>query len=87
MVGGERVIGIVAAGGSGQRAGVAKQWLVLGGETVLARAARALAASDVVDGLVAVVPPGEEGRAESALAGLGKPVRAVAGGPARADSV
>lgn len=87
MIGGERVIAIVAAGGSGQRAGVAKQWLVLGGETVLRRAARALVASDAVDALVAVVPPGEERRAERELSCLAKPARAVAGGAARADSV
>ena len=87
MIGGERVAGIVAAGGSGVRAGVAKQWLVLGGETVLRRAGRALAACPAVDALVAVVPPGEEARGEAELAGLGKPARAVAGGAARADSV
>ncbi len=55
MVRGERVIGILAAGGAGLRAGVAKQWLVLGGETVLRRSARALAACEAVDALVAVV--------------------------------
>ncbi|GEJ58048.1 2-C-methyl-D-erythritol 2,4-cyclodiphosphate synthase [Anaeromyxobacter diazotrophicus] len=87
MIGGERVGGIVAAGGSGTRAGVAKQWLSLGGQTVLRRSAATLAACELVDVLVAVVPPGEEARAAADLAGLGKPVRAVAGGPARADSV
>jgi 2-C-methyl-D-erythritol 4-phosphate cytidylyltransferase/2-C-methyl-D-erythritol 2,4-cyclodiphosphate synthase len=87
MIGGERVGGIVAAGGSGSRAGVAKQWLVVGGETVLRRAARALAACEEVDELVAAVPAGEEARAEAELQGLGKPARAVAGGAARADSV
>jgi 2-C-methyl-D-erythritol 4-phosphate cytidylyltransferase/2-C-methyl-D-erythritol 2,4-cyclodiphosphate synthase len=87
MIGGERVGAILAAGGSGTRAGVAKQWLVLGGETVLRRAARALAACEAVDELVVVVPRGEEERALAELAGLGKPARAVAGGAARADSV
>ncbi|MFO0580652.1 MAG: 2-C-methyl-D-erythritol 2,4-cyclodiphosphate synthase [Anaeromyxobacter sp.] len=98
MIAGEKVTGIVAAGGSGLRArsgaeragqgtATAKQWLVLGGETVLRRAARALAACPLVDELVLVVPPGEEPRAEADLAGLGKPGRAVAGGAARADSV
>jgi 2-C-methyl-D-erythritol 4-phosphate cytidylyltransferase / 2-C-methyl-D-erythritol 2,4-cyclodiphosphate synthase len=87
MIGGERVGAIVAAGGSGIRAGVAKQWLALGGETVLRRSARLLAACDAVDEVVAVVPPGEEARALAELAGLPKPARAVAGGPARADSV
>jgi 2-C-methyl-D-erythritol 4-phosphate cytidylyltransferase/2-C-methyl-D-erythritol 2,4-cyclodiphosphate synthase len=87
MIAGERVLAILAAGGAGQRAGVAKQWLVLGGESVLRRSGRALAECAAVDGLVVVVPPGEEGRAEAELAGLGKPVRAVAGGASRAESV
>src|SRR5512133_1811190 len=87
MIRGERVTAIVAAGGSGVRAGVAKQWLVLGGETVLRRSARALATCPAVDDLVAVVPHGEEARALAELEGLGRPARAVAGGAARADSV
>jgi 2-C-methyl-D-erythritol 4-phosphate cytidylyltransferase/2-C-methyl-D-erythritol 2,4-cyclodiphosphate synthase len=87
MIGGERVGAILAAGGSGSRARAAKQWLVLGGETVLRRCARALAACQVVDEIAAAVPAGDEGRAEADLAGLGKPGRAVAGGAARADSV
>jgi 2-C-methyl-D-erythritol 4-phosphate cytidylyltransferase/2-C-methyl-D-erythritol 2,4-cyclodiphosphate synthase len=66
---------------------VAKQWVTLGRETVLRRAARALSSSGVVDELVAVVPAGEERRGEADLAGLGIPVRAVAGGAVRADSV
>jgi 2-C-methyl-D-erythritol 4-phosphate cytidylyltransferase/2-C-methyl-D-erythritol 2,4-cyclodiphosphate synthase len=87
LIGGERVGGILAAGGSGLRAGVAKQWATLGGESVLRRSARALAASGVVDEIVAVVPAGEEGRGEAELQGLGVPVRSVPGGAARADSV
>jgi 2-C-methyl-D-erythritol 4-phosphate cytidylyltransferase/2-C-methyl-D-erythritol 2,4-cyclodiphosphate synthase len=87
MIRGERVAAILAAGGSGLRAGLAKQWLALGGESVLRRSARLLAACPAVDELVAVVPPGEEGRGLAEVAGLGRPARAVAGGPARADSV
>ena len=87
MIGGDRVGGILAAGGAGLRAGVAKQWATVGGETVLRRSARALAASGVVDEIVAVVPAGEEARGEADLQGLGVPVRTVAGGAARADSV
>jgi 2-C-methyl-D-erythritol 4-phosphate cytidylyltransferase / 2-C-methyl-D-erythritol 2,4-cyclodiphosphate synthase len=87
VIGSERVGAILAAGGSGLRAGVAKQWVSLGGETVLRRAARALAASGVVDELVLVVPAGEEERGQADLAGIGIPVRTVAGGLARADSV
>jgi len=87
VIGIERVGAVLAAGGSGLRAGVAKQWVTLGGETILRRAARALAASGIVDEMVAVVPAGEEARGGADLAGLGIPVRAVAGGAARADSV
>ncbi|HEX9050210.1 MAG TPA: NTP transferase domain-containing protein, partial [Anaeromyxobacter sp.] len=71
MIRGERVTAIVAAGGAGVRAGLAKQWLLLGGETVLRRSARALAACPAVDELVAVVPPGEEARGLAELDGLG----------------
>ncbi len=87
MIGGDRVGAIVAAGGSGQRAGVAKQWVELGGETVLRRSVRALAACDVVDELVAVVPAGQVARGEAEVAGLDKPARVVEGGAARSDSV
>ncbi len=87
MIAGERVGAILAAGGSGLRAGQAKQWLVLGGETVLRRSARTLAGCAAVDELVAVVPPGQEPRAREELQGLERPVTAVAGGAARADSV
>jgi 2-C-methyl-D-erythritol 4-phosphate cytidylyltransferase/2-C-methyl-D-erythritol 2,4-cyclodiphosphate synthase len=87
LIDNERVTGILAAGGSGQRAGLPKQWLVLAGETVLRRAARALAACPEVDDLVIVVPPGEEERGLAELQGLGKPIRAVAGGTTRSDSV
>jgi 2-C-methyl-D-erythritol 4-phosphate cytidylyltransferase/2-C-methyl-D-erythritol 2,4-cyclodiphosphate synthase len=87
MIGADRVGAIVAAGGSGLRAGVAKQWLVLAGESVLRRSARLLAACEVVDEVVAVVPPGEEARGGAELEGLARPVRVVAGGAERADSV
>ncbi len=87
MIGSERVGAIVAAGGSGKRAGMAKQWVELGGETVLRRSARALAACDLVDELVAVVPEGDEPRGASELSTLGKPFRVVRGGARRADSV
>ncbi|MBS1108223.1 MAG: 2C-methyl-D-erythritol 2,4-cyclodiphosphate synthase, partial [Anaeromyxobacteraceae bacterium] len=87
MIGGERVGGILAAGGAGLRAGVTKQWATLGGETVLRRAARVLASSGVVDEIVVVVPAGEESRGEADVQGLAVPIRAVAGGATRADSV
>jgi 2-C-methyl-D-erythritol 4-phosphate cytidylyltransferase/2-C-methyl-D-erythritol 2,4-cyclodiphosphate synthase len=78
---------ILAAAGSGRRAGLAKQWIDLGGEPVLRRAARRLAECPLVDEIVAAVPPGDEARGEAALGGLPKPARAVAGGSERAESV
>ncbi|HTP25681.1 MAG TPA: 2-C-methyl-D-erythritol 4-phosphate cytidylyltransferase [Anaeromyxobacteraceae bacterium] len=87
MIAGERVGAILAAGGTGSRAGMAKQWVNLGGETIFARSARILAACDVVDVLVAVVPRGDEERAQRELATAGKPAAVVAGGPVRAASV
>jgi 2-C-methyl-D-erythritol 4-phosphate cytidylyltransferase/2-C-methyl-D-erythritol 2,4-cyclodiphosphate synthase len=87
VIGAQRVGAILAAGGSGVRAGLAKQWATIGGEAVLRRAARALAASGVVDELVVVVPAGDEARGLAEVATLGIPARATAGGAARADSV
>jgi 2-C-methyl-D-erythritol 4-phosphate cytidylyltransferase / 2-C-methyl-D-erythritol 2,4-cyclodiphosphate synthase len=87
MIDGERVIGILAAAGTGQRAGLAKQWATLGGETVARRAARALAACPEVDALVVVVPAGELARGAAEVAGLGKEARAVEGGAVRSTSV
>ena len=87
MIGRERVAAIVAAGGSGARAGAPKQWLALGGESVLRRSSRLLADCAAVDEVIAVVPAGDVGRGEADLAGLAKPVRVVAGGERRADSV
>lgn len=87
MIGGERVGAIVAAGGEGMRAGVAKQWLVLGGESMLRRSARLMAGCDLVDELVVVVPAGDEARAAAELSGLARSARVVAGGAQRADSV
>ena len=88
MILGERVGAIVAAGGSGQRAGLAKQWLELGGESVLRRSARLLA-DCAVRRRAGAGGPGRRGAAARPRRwpGLGKPGRVVAGGPARADSV
>jgi len=89
MIEGERVGAILAAAGTGTRAGMAKQWLELGGETVLARAARVLSTCELVDEIVAVVPPGDEGRAEALLRPVmpGRRLSVVAGGARRSESV
>ena len=84
-----RVAAIVAAGGRGTRlgAGVPKQLLTIGGESILRRSVRLLASHPRIDEVVVVLPedllhevPGED------LAG-GKPISVVAGGPRRQDSV
>ena len=84
-----RVAAIVAAGGRGTRlgAGVPKQLLTIGGETMLGRSIRLLALHPRIDEIVVVLPadllherPGDE------LA-CGKPMTVVAGGPRRQDSV
>jgi 2-C-methyl-D-erythritol 4-phosphate cytidylyltransferase/2-C-methyl-D-erythritol 2,4-cyclodiphosphate synthase len=84
-----RVAAIVAAGGRGTRlgAGVPKQLLTIGGETMLSRSVRLLASHPRIDEVVVVLPadllhewPGD------GLA-CGKPLSVVAGGPRRQDSV
>jgi 2-C-methyl-D-erythritol 4-phosphate cytidylyltransferase len=66
---------VVVAAGSGRRFGSQKQFAALGGGTVLDRAVAV--ACEVVDGVVAVVPPD---RADERL-------RSVAGGGTRSESV
>ena len=70
---------IVAAGRGARLGGEAKQWRPLGGRRVVDHALAAFLGHPAVDEVVAVVPPGEEGR----LPGL----RAVAGGTTRGASV
>lgn len=82
---------IVAAGGQGTRAGgaVAKQWVSLGGRSMLAHSVAACAAVPEVDGLVVVVPAERLAEAEAELGACthGKPLVVVAGGARRQDSV
>ena len=88
LIGGERVGAILAAGGSGQRAGVAKQWVDAGRrDGAPPRGARCWPACGVVDEMVAVVPPARRPAARPSCWPASVPVRAVAGGAARADSV
>jgi 2-C-methyl-D-erythritol 4-phosphate cytidylyltransferase/2-C-methyl-D-erythritol 2,4-cyclodiphosphate synthase len=76
---------VVVAAGSGSRAGEPKQWRLLGGRAVVRWSVEALLAAGA--GRIAVViPPGEDNRAQAALAGLDR-VILVSGGAARIDSV
>ena len=76
---------IIVAAGSGSRAGEPKQWRGLGGRPVLRWSVEALLSAGASE-LAVVVAPGEEARAEEALAGL-QGWFAVPGGATRAASV
>jgi 2-C-methyl-D-erythritol 4-phosphate cytidylyltransferase / 2-C-methyl-D-erythritol 2,4-cyclodiphosphate synthase len=78
---------IIAAGGQGTRlgAGVAKQWLTVGGRTLLERAVAAFDVHPRVDEIVIVVPPGSV--ADVPIPTTTTPRRVVTGGARRQDSV
>lgn len=82
------VAAIIAAGGSGSRlgAGIPKQFLPIGDETILGRSINAFVDHPRVNEVVLVLPSGTNIE-ESARSGLGKLRRAVAGGVRRQDSV
>ncbi|MGE3492591.1 MAG: 2-C-methyl-D-erythritol 4-phosphate cytidylyltransferase [Vicinamibacterales bacterium] len=86
-----RVAAIIAAGGRGVRLGAdrPKQFLELGGRSILDLSIGALAASGLVDQVVVAVPADhlDSARAAHAEAGGGVPVTFVAGGERRQDSV
>lgn len=82
-----RAAAVVVAGGSGTRFGgpVRKQYLRIGGEPVLLRALRPFLDHPRIHQTVVVLPPDDVADPPEWLAGL--PVRIVAGGAERADSV
>ena len=75
---------IIAAGGSGARAGGPKQWRAVAGRPVIRWSVEAMMAAGARQ-VVAVIPEGGETEAIAALDGL--PVMFVAGGASRAISV
>src|SRR5262245_2699556 len=77
---------IIAAGGRGTRLGsdTPKQWLTVGGDTLLALSLRAFDAHPRVDEIVIVVPENERDRA---IPAGNRPVRVASGGARRQDSV
>jgi 2-C-methyl-D-erythritol 4-phosphate cytidylyltransferase len=86
-----RVSAIIAAAGSGIRLGLdaPKAFVPLGGRSLLYYSLRAIAALDAIGEAVVTVPAGMEprARAEVERAGLEIPVKLVAGGAERQDSV
>jgi 2-C-methyl-D-erythritol 4-phosphate cytidylyltransferase/2-C-methyl-D-erythritol 2,4-cyclodiphosphate synthase len=83
------VAAIIAAGGRGLRMGRAlpKQWLTLGGQTILERSLAAFDRHQQVQELIVVIPPEALASSEFVKPATSKPVRFVAGGARRQDSV
>lgn len=83
------VTAIIAAGGRGQRLGGAqpKQLLVVGGRPVLERSVAAFLAHPSIDEIVVALPEDLALEPPAYLRGTSKPLRIVAGGPRRQDSV
>jgi 2-C-methyl-D-erythritol 4-phosphate cytidylyltransferase len=82
-------LAILVAAGRGERmnADRPKAFLMLAGESMLRRAARAFEEAASVDRLIFVVPVGEEERARAVLRDVAKPHVVVHGGARRQDSV
>jgi 2-C-methyl-D-erythritol 4-phosphate cytidylyltransferase/2-C-methyl-D-erythritol 2,4-cyclodiphosphate synthase len=83
------VTAIIAAGGRGQRFGGArpKQLLSVGGRPILERSVMAFASHPSVDALIVALPEGLADDPPAYLRRTGKPVRIVAGGERRQESV
>jgi 2-C-methyl-D-erythritol 4-phosphate cytidylyltransferase/2-C-methyl-D-erythritol 2,4-cyclodiphosphate synthase len=84
-----RVAAIIAAGGRGERlgAGQPKQLLLIGSQTILDRSIATFQAHARIDEIVVVVPADLVSDWTTRLAGSPRPLRVVAGGSRRQDSV
>src|SRR5512142_1108009 len=84
-----RVAAIIAAAGQGRRFGsaVPKQLLRVGGRTLVERSIDAFTACDRVNEIVVALPADLHDTIATTFSGAEKPVRTVAGGNRRQDSV
>jgi 2-C-methyl-D-erythritol 4-phosphate cytidylyltransferase/2-C-methyl-D-erythritol 2,4-cyclodiphosphate synthase len=84
-----KVAAIIAAGGRGERlgAGVPKQFLAIGGVSILRRSVELFAGHERIDEIVVVLPPDLASGPPDDLPALDKPLLIVAGGARRQDSV
>ncbi|HEX2309886.1 MAG TPA: 2-C-methyl-D-erythritol 4-phosphate cytidylyltransferase, partial [Vicinamibacterales bacterium] len=84
-----RVVAIIAAGGQGNRlgAGAPKQFLEIGGRTMLDRSIAAFDAHPRVAALVVALPAAVMADPPACLGACAKPLQLVAGGERRQDSV
>ena len=82
-------VAIVPAAGRGLRAGQSRNKALapFGGEPLLARTLRALAAAPEIDRIVVAVRPEDERETRAIAEGVGKPVTVVIGGETRTQSV
>ncbi len=83
------VTAIIAAGGRGERfgAGRPKQLLEVAGQTILERSVNAFLAHAAVTDVIVALPPELAGQPPAYLLNTSKPLRVVAGGARRQDSV
>lgn len=83
------VVAIIAAAGQGRRFGSAqpKQLAALGGQSLLQRSVQAFARSSRVNEIIVAAPAAAVDDFAGGLQSFGKPLRAVAGGERRQDSV
>lgn len=83
------VSAVIAAGGRGLRFGAVqpKQFLSLGGRSILERAVDVFRNCDIVDDLVVALPHEMAADPPASLLARGKPLEIVAGGERRQDSV
>ena len=84
------VAAIIAAGGRGARLGAdrPKQFLEIGGRSILELSVAALAASDRINEIVVALPADHlDAAGKSLRAAIGRPITVVAGGARRQDSV
>ena len=89
MYKGSDITAVIVAGGKGLRFGgdLPKQFLKLGGETVLQRTVRAFSDSPIIDRIVCVIPSDYEDLSKNLLEGIPKVTDIVTGGEERGDSV
>lgn len=83
------VVAIIVAGGTGTRMGgaVPKQFLALGGRTILDRTLSSFAGCARVDGIVIALPPSSPDEIKASYRAVTKVLAVVDGGPERSDSV
>jgi 2-C-methyl-D-erythritol 4-phosphate cytidylyltransferase / 2-C-methyl-D-erythritol 2,4-cyclodiphosphate synthase len=84
-----RCVAIIAAGGHGRRLGSdrPKQYLELGGVSILERSLRAFVSHPRISEVIVALPPGDAADPPAFIRALGGRVRVVAGGERRQDSV